>query len=155
MTVRTGRLVVSGAAALVAVLYLVASLQLPFGTAAQPGAAVFPTVMAIVLLCASVVVAVEELTASGDRGRVDFPRGRDRIRVVVFFGALVAYAVLIGVLGYLPATLLATAVTVRVLSGRAWWIALVVGVVMAFLADYLFVAVLDVPLPAGLLALLR
>ena len=130
-------------------VYLTLALQLPFGTAARPGAGFYPVVVAVF----AIVVALGA-TASAFRAT---PRGEAdavvlepaaRRRVVISVGALAVFCLVLPWVGYPAAAFAFVAVVLRYLGAR-WTTALVTGALSAGGSYALFAALLDVPLPRG------
>jgi len=151
VSIRSGRLLVAGFTLMLGVAYLWQSLRLDFGTMDQPGPALFPTIVAFLVLGAAVVVVLEELTTGRSAGRPDSPVGDDRRRVLAFFGSVVGFVLLLPVLGQLLATFVFTAAMVRVLGNRSWLVTVLAAGGVSALSYLVFVEALGVPMPEGLL----
>ncbi len=145
----------SGLAGLaLAAVYLTWTLiDLPLGRRAEPGAAVFPLAVGILLAGASLALVIE---TRRDRSAAFGPGapargGGDRRRRLAAAGALIAYPLLLPFLGYLPATLLVSAALLRELgpARRGWGWAALGAAGLAIFAWGLFVGALGVPLPVS------
>lgn len=140
------------AALLASVAYLALAVQFPLGTAARPGAGLFPVCVGI-YLC--VVAAALALSAFRRERLAPAPPRRPlaneaRARVAVTMGALVAYCLLLPWAGF-PAVTLAFVTPLLRRLGGGWLTAAVGGLLAAAISYYLFAVLLGVPLPLGLL----
>lgn len=145
-------LLVAGLCLLVAAV--VASESLPRYAGRQgPGPGAFPTWIALLLaVCAAVIlarVARERRLAPAIR----WPRGEALRRVLLATVSLVAYLVLLPLLGFLLSSALLLLLHFKTVGGYPWRIAVPTAVVAALLVWYLFGVLLRVPLPSGLLGL--
>lgn len=152
MSIRQARLIVGAITLMFGGGYLWQSVLLDFGTMDQPGAALFPTIMAVIVMLSAVVVVVEELTGGGSEGQVEVPVGNDRRKMLGFFGCLLGYVLLLPWLGQLLTSFVVTTALVRILGGRSWLASGLIGAAIAVVSYFLFVEVLGVSMPDGLLA---
>lgn len=136
----------------VGVVYLVAALQLPMEQRERPGAGVFPVVaVTIFLIC--VVTDLGRFAIAGRRGRWERGSGRVAGRVLMILVMLVAYVVLVGVVGHLVITAAIAAGLTIVFGRRPWWQVAIVAVVAGLGTDYLFSELLGVRLETGLMGI--
>lgn len=148
---RKGRAVV-GAVVLVFVAgYLAYASTLSMGTGEQPGPAVFPIAVGVFLALASAATIVEAWRGSGEDGPVDLPRGRPLIQIGLLLVALVGYVVLLPELGHLITTVLFSVGLLRALSERSWAWVVLCGLAMGIGTHVIFVTLLGVPMPDGIL----
>ena len=135
-----------GLAAL-ALLYLVAARRYPLDTLAAPGPGAFPLFAgaALLLVAAWLFAASSRADALDSRGRAD--EGRWSRAALFIAGALVGYAALWTLAGFLAPTFALVVITARSLGLPGWWrpVALGAGTVVA--VRLLFVSWLGVPLP--------
>lgn len=132
--------------------YLVLAWRLPFGEIDQPGAGVFPAVVGVLVLLASLAVIWEGWRMPAEAA-VDLPAGRDAARVLGLLGFIVAYVVLLPWLGQLVAGFLFSAALIRLLAGTAWPRAALQAAAIAGTAELVFVHLLQVQMPRGILGL--
>lgn len=137
--------------AVLAVVYLVTNRRYALDTLATPGPGVFPLAVGLLTLGLAVCQAVAALRASP--GAVasdgeDQPAGR---RVLALAAVLVAFAVAIGLVGFLTASFALVVVSSRLLGARDWARPALLAVSVTAAAYALFVLWLGVPLPRGLL----
>jgi hypothetical protein len=143
------RLVVEGALLAIGIGYLVLALQLEQWTDAGPRAGFFPVVagslFAVCLAIDLVRTAARVARGAGAQGIGTLP-----LRAAAVLGAILAYLVLVGILGHLITAALVTAALVLLFGRRPWWQIVLTAVLAAGLSDLLF-AVLGLRLPTGML----
>ena len=130
-----------GLAAL-ALAYLAAGRRYPIDTLATPGPGVFPLAVGLALLASAVWI----LAAAG-RGAPPAGGAAAPAPPLALCAALVGYAALVPVVGFLPASFALVVVVARLMGLGGWWrpLALAAGVVAV--ARVAFVGWLGVPLP--------
>jgi putative tricarboxylic transport membrane protein len=139
--------------------YLVATMQLEVGTLAEPGPGFFPVAVGVLFLGTAVLAAVEAVTElrRGPVPAVEEAEPEDVVatpRVGAGFACLVAaFVILLPLLGQYLASVLFLVAAIRVVGHRSWPRTLFVGTAVALTVSVLFVEVLGVPMPAGVLAL--
>lgn len=130
--------------------YLALSSQLPFGQRDQPGAAVFPMLVGAILALAS-VGALHEAWQMDPAEHIELPAGDDRRRLFGLIAALLGYIVLLPWLGQAPTAVLFFVALMRVLSDYSWPRVIAYALLMSLGVYVVFVWLLKVPMPAGLL----
>jgi len=133
--------------------YLWGALQLPFGRPAQPGAGLFPVVVGVILLMASLATIWEGLRMVRHANEVDFPAGTDLVRLSKLIVYLAGYFILLPLLGFPLASVIFCTFLIHALSDVSWLRCAVYAILMAASATYLFVHLLNVPLPRGILSI--
>lgn len=127
-------------------VYLFLAARLPIGTVAQPGAGVFPRVVGVLLVVTSVMLVAQALRHREPGARLPADAWR---RVSGVAAALAVFCLALPWLGYpVPAFGLLLAV-LRMFGVTRWRAAVLVALLAAAISYYVFVFVLDVPLPAG------
>jgi len=148
-----GDLIGAGLLAAVGVFFLWRSLvETPLGSSQNPGPGAAPLLLALLLIAASVWAAVVALV-----GPVDEPtdeagferRGLWHALVVVAAGAFAATA--IGYLGYRLTVLLLLVGLIGLVERKPILPTLLISVALAFGTYWLFVRVVRIPLPTGVL----
>lgn len=141
---------------LVAVVYVLAALNLNRGTLERPGVGFFPTIVAVVLLVAAAADLVASLRHKADRpdttAEVEADSngggfGEAAWRVPALLGLLVAYVVGIGLIGHLLTAAIVCTVVVRILGGTAWWKAVIAGFAVSWASVLVFDSLLGMRLP--------
>lgn len=129
---------------LVCAVYLKAATGFSFGTWSSPKAGFMPTIVGIlgILLSAANVVRVFR---AGFAGGADL--GASPKRALAFLAVLILYAGFLGVLGFLPATFLATAALLKVGEVRGIVVPIAVSACFSGGVWLLFGQVLQLPLP--------
>jgi putative tricarboxylic transport membrane protein len=134
----------------VAGIYLMLALGLPYGTMARPGAGFFPILVGIfacvvgTIVCAQAFRAPALAPAAGD-GVPDAAARRRALSTVV---VLIAFCALMPWIGY-PLVAFGFVTVLLQRLGSRWRSAAITGVVTAALSFYVFGVLLDVPLPRG------
>ena len=117
----------------------------PFGGHEAVGPETFPTILSVVLALSSCY-----LIAKPDPD-TQWPWGRTAIELAMAVGILVAYALVLEPLGFIPATTIAVG-TLCWRMGAGLKGAFATGLVSAVVVFFLFNNLLELSLPAGLLA---
>ena len=148
---RAGYLVAGGAGLLIAAGYLAMSMELPFGRLDQPGIAVFPVIVGCVLVVASLIAIWEGLKL--DPGvRIEIPTGADLKRLLCLVALLVAFLIALPLLGLLISSTIFCTLLMRCLSNLGWPRVIAYSCVMCGGLYAVFIILLKVPLPRGLLS---
>jgi hypothetical protein len=136
--------IVALALLLICVVYLHAATGFSFGSWSSPKAGFTPTIVGVlgVLLATANVVRVFR---TGFSEPVDF--GVSPRRALAFLVILLLYAGLLGVVGFLPATFLATLVFLKIGELRGFVLPIVIAAVFAGSIWFLFGHILQLPLP--------
>jgi putative tricarboxylic transport membrane protein len=150
-TKRRGYLVIGAGGLFLAIGYLGMSFQLPFGRLDQPGAAVFPVIVAALVAASSLMTIVEGWRMSADE-TVDLPAGEGRARLLGLLGLMLGYFLVLPWLGQIVSSILFSAFMIRLLSKLPWPRVLAYAVIMALSLYAFFVLVLKVPMPRGILS---
>jgi putative tricarboxylic transport membrane protein len=147
---RRGHLVLGGAGVLLSMVYLGASLQLPFGRMATPGEALFPVLSAVVLFGASLATIWEGWRMEPSE-QVELLAGANLQRLLGLLGLIVGYLLALPWVGNLIARTTFVALLIRLRSGVTWPRSIAYAVTMAVAIHVVFVTVLNVPMPRGVL----
>jgi Tripartite tricarboxylate transporter TctB family len=124
------------------------SLQMPLGTLHMPGAGFFPLVLGLLLgLLALLLSAVERLAAASD----DTGAPTDWRGAICLGASVLAAAWLFERTGFLVTMAAFLTVTTAVLGGIGWWRSAVMAVVGSAIAWVVFVRVLKIALPSGIM----
>lgn len=133
-------------------VYLAGSLDLPMGSAARPGAGLFPFLVGIALVALSSPLFIRSLRLKETQQEKTepFPRGKDRQRVMAVAAALFFFVVLLKPLGYIICSIALMGATLRLLGLRSWAKIVLTSIFTAAISYYLFFSILGVPLPPGI-----
>ena len=107
------------------------------------GARLMPAAVGVALLA----LALGHLMASTPHARPAWPASPGRRRVVLLFGALIVYVLVLPLVGFLTATALFVAALLRTLGGYAWARSLALAVAIAGGSEVVFRQWLSMPLP--------
>ncbi|QVQ52275.1 tripartite tricarboxylate transporter TctB family protein [Spiractinospora alimapuensis] len=170
-----GRLIMGVVGVLGALVYLNEIRGMRLGTVAEPGPALFPLLLGATFATISLAVVCAELVSPRDRTPdVSPPQGgtppedatdrsepvggtrerwRDKRELLLLIGLFVAYAILLPHLGHFVATLLFCLVFLRTVGRLSWIRVAVWSIVFSVSVHVLFVGVLGVRLPIGLISI--
>lgn len=127
------------------------TIRVPVG--AQVGPTIFPIFVAVLLLGSAVAVLVGVLR--GRRGvpedgeDVDQSLPTDWITLLKIVAFLAAHLLLIEPIGWAPAATVLFAGVAWSLGAKRWWVALIVGAVLALVVQVVFGGLLGLSLPWG------
>ena len=122
------------------------------GKISQPGAAVFPLIVAALMAVSSLMVLFEEMRSlNSEEGPLGLPSGAGLHRLLSVVASLVGYVVMAYLVGHLIASVLLSLALVHLIKPGSWVRTVVVGLAISLLAYGLFVSMLGVPLPEGVL----
>ena len=145
-------LIVSGATAALALFFLYANRVYPLSTGGEPGPGLFPLIIALWLLAASLIVAGETyLSRTLATVHVEWPDRAGLLRMLGVLAACLAYILTLTPLGDLVACTLTIVLVLRVMGMRRWLFLLLTAIPMAAATHWLFASFLGVPLPQGTL----
>lgn len=122
------------------------------GKISQPGAGVFPLIVAVFAVVSSLALLFEEMRSLGsEEDLLDIPSGVDLHRLLSVLASLIGYVVMAHLVGHLIASVLLCLALVHLIKPASWKRTGVVGLAISLLAYGLFVSMLGVPLPGGVL----
>lgn len=148
---RRGRLIAGLIGLLVSLGYgQQAWTTLPMGKPSQPGAAVFPIMVAALMAASSLMILGEEMrSGEAEEEALKLPSGADLRRLLGVLAGLVGYVVVASLLGHLLGSILLSLALVHLIKPGSWLRTVVAGLAIALSAYVLFVVLLAVPLPTG------
>jgi hypothetical protein len=129
-----------------ALVYLAGSISLKVGTAARPGAGLFPGAVAVVLLAVAAFHAWRTFRA---------PAGEDQghrwtqLAPAGIAAALIVYPVLLYALNFLLSTSIVLFALFRLLRFKTTWISLLIALGTTVFSYIVFAGLLGVILPSG------
>lgn len=149
---RRALLIVTGVSAALALFWLVADRTYPLGRGGQPGPGLFPLLIGLWLLAASLIVAGETYWSHEITGVVvDWPDRGGLLRVLGIGVACLIYILLLTSLGDLVSGALTIVLVLRIMGMRRWRYLVPTAIAMAVATHWLFAWFLGVPLPQGTL----
>jgi len=131
--------------------YLHMTLELPMGEMDQPGAGVFPVLVAGILFVASVSALWEGWRRRQNSPALDLPEGSDRIRLFKMIGLLLIYFLAIPWAGFSLSSILFCMLLIRLLSTLSWKQCGLYAFLMTATLHLIFITALKVPMPIGVL----
>jgi putative tricarboxylic transport membrane protein len=152
-SVRRGRLIAGLVGLLLSLGYgLQAWITLPMGKMSQPGAAVFPLIVAVLMLVSSLVILFEDMRSlDSEEGPLGLPSGGGLYRLLGVVASLVGYVVVAYLVGHLIGSVLLSVALVHLIKPGSWVRTVVIGLAISLSAYAMFISILGVPLPKGVL----
>lgn len=136
------------------VLFLIGALQQGLMRKGVPGPGFLPFISGIILISLSFMVLIPALGDEKKKWGAKFFPERDSWKKISFaLLALFAYGVSLGYAGYLLTTFLFMLFIMRLLEPVIWRTVLIVALATAIFSYLLFVFLLEVQLPVGILEL--
>jgi putative tricarboxylic transport membrane protein len=134
------------------IAYLADNSRLPMGSAAKPGAGLFPLLVGVSLsgLSLALLIWAVRNKDSAAKDRESFPTGKDRQRVLALGGTLAFFVLLLKPLGYGICGAALMAAVLRFLGLRSWGRIVFISLATAAASFFLFDTLLGVPLPRGI-----
>ncbi len=126
---------------------------LPLGVPSRPGPAAYPLLVAVILVITSIGIIWERASGqSGDSAEpFELPKGADLRRLLGVIASIIVYLAILPYAGHLLASSLLAVSVVRVIRPASWLSTIVTGLAISISAYVLFVLVLGVQLPKGVL----
>ncbi len=122
------------------------------GKIRQPGAAVFPLIVAAIMAVSSLMILFEEMRArNSEKGPLNLPGGAALRRLLGVGASLVGYGVLAYLVGHLIASVLLCLILVHLINPGSRVRPVAIGLAISLSTYGLFVWMLGVPLPRGVL----
>jgi putative tricarboxylic transport membrane protein len=137
-------------------LFMVASLREGLFRKGVPGPGFLPFITALILMGLSLMVffpALGKKKGEGETVEKFFPEKDSFKKISLGLGALFLYGVSLEYLGYIATTILFLIFTFRLIEKEKWKVPLFFAVSTAFLTYLLFVVLLEVQLPKGILGI--
>jgi hypothetical protein len=131
-----------------ALVYLAGSISLKIGTGAKPGAGMFPTAVAVVLLAVAAFHAWRTFRASIEQ---DKGHSWTQLAPAGIAGALIVYPYLLETLNFLLSTALVLFALFRLLRFKTTLICLLTALGTTVLSFFIFSGLLGVILPSGVM----
>ena len=143
-----GLLGVAGAGFVLSTVYLLITLRYPMGSPSAPGMGVYPLVAGGLLFIGAVGAGVAACSEAL-QGKVDWPRGAGRFRLLAIIAALISYLIILPYAGNAVALVVVVLITLQVMGGLRWYVRVGLSLAIALSSHYLFSNILKVPLPRG------
>ncbi|MDO9024280.1 tripartite tricarboxylate transporter TctB family protein [Zwartia sp.] len=131
--------------------YLRMTLDLPMGEMDQPGAGVFPLLITGILFFASLSAIWEGWRNRKTNSQLDLPVGEDRLRLLKLIALLTLYFLAIPWLSFSVSSVVFCTLLIRLLSDLTWARASLYALIMSGIIYLIFIFLLKVPMPGGVL----
>ena len=140
------------AALLLSLLYLrEGAYSYARGTMAQPGPGVYPILVGVLLVIASIGSLTTDLIKPA-QGKLNLPKGRNLGRVLIVTAAMAAYVLLLPYAGHLLSSIMVVFVVLHTIGLSSWPMKIGFTIAIGLGSYYLFDILLQVPLPRGILS---
>lgn len=136
---------------LIAMVILIESGRLPFGSLRSPKMGFFPFILGILLGILSLFLLVQAIKEKEKRGSSARVRSQGLKRVSMTLGSVLAFIFLLEPLGYIISTFVLMAFLLLVIGSQKWWIAILVAFISSVVSFLIFGLLLGASLPAGIL----
>ncbi|MFB8187893.1 tripartite tricarboxylate transporter TctB family protein [Microbacterium sp. NPDC055988] len=152
-SVPIGELVFAGIMVALGVFAVVGIFRIHVPVGMKAGPTVFPIFVSVILLASAVAVLIGVLR--GERGGaeeaedVDQSLPTDWVTLAKLAGLVVAHLLLIEPLGWAPAAALLFGGVAWSLAAKRWWMAFLIGIVVALVIQVVFGGLLGLSLPWG------
>jgi putative tricarboxylic transport membrane protein len=129
------------------IMVIIGSIGLRLGTPTEPQPGFLPFVSAIILIILSLILLIQAFHGSS----TGFQTVGELWRPLLLTVGLLFYSIVLDLLGYVIATIILSAVILRVLDTRTWWKVAAVSLALSIGSYVLFDGLLGVTLPHGIL----
>ena len=127
------------------------SFSMPLGRFNEPGPGFLPLWVAIIMAVLSFLLWLEARMGKASSARARFLSGEGRWRsMILTVISLLAYALLIELLGFIISTLLLLFFLFRFVGDQKWWLVFAETILVTLLAHVIFKIGLKVQLPPGI-----
>jgi putative tricarboxylic transport membrane protein len=130
------------------VSYFAGALSYSIGTLAQPGPGLYPLLVGVLLILASVGVFTSTLLRPSIKS-IEFPKGRGLWQLLFITAVMIVYAVALPYIGHLLAAAIVVFGVLQAMGLRQWYLKIGLTVALSLGSFYLFDILLKVPLPRG------
>ena len=150
-TQRAADIVVGCGIAVFGVFILLASISITGGAAHRLPPRTFPMIVGVLLLLCGSGLALKSWSIRGADFAIDWP-DREGVRTIsVTLASLACYIALMSPLGLPLATFFYLAFSIWYLKRSKWLMAIVISLITALISHFLFIRLLGLSFPAGLL----
>ncbi|MCU1412397.1 MAG: hypothetical protein JWR04_3104 [Rhodoglobus sp.] len=150
--VRQGRLILGVLLLLVAVGYTYQAFQIPPGALDRPGAGFFPRIVGFVAIAIMLILILESVfSTQKTEDDLELPQGEKLRLVIIFFFGTLAFVLLLPILGQYITGAVYSVAMIKFLGKTPWWRAVLWGVVLSAGIAFIFINLLLVSLPQGII----
>lgn len=133
--------------------FLIEALKLPLGSLRTPQPGLWPLILALILAIFSLILLVQTLIEKTGRKSSLWARPGSWKRIGLSAGSLFAFVVVFEYLGHLISIFLLIAFLMRAIEPQKWWLVILVGFSSSLFCYLVFVLLLNIPLPQGILGI--
>jgi hypothetical protein len=133
---------------LFAVLTCWQASRLAMGEMSAPGPGFFPLSLGVVIGILSLIAFYQSTRSSGGTAP------KERVRwwnIIIIIGAVIAYALSVGKIGFLINTFLLITLLLKVVEPQSWKTSILGGLITAVASELVFNVILKAQIPTGLL----
>lgn len=132
----------------IAMVFTVGGIRLRIGTPTEPQPGFFPFLGGMIL-----IILAGILLFQGWQGKSSGTQAFGKLwGPLILTAGLVAYVAALEITGYIVATTILSAIVLRILEAKSFWVLSVVALILGVGSYFIFAELLGVPLPAGVLA---
>ncbi len=134
------------------IVYLIGSLNLGIGSAISPGAGLYPFFIGITLISLALPLFLLSLKQKDpENSQMEgFPKGKDLKRVVALALTFFFFAIFLKPLGYWVCGTVLMGASLKLLGMQSWGKIVSISVLTTAISYFLFVSLLQVPIPLGI-----
>ena len=140
---------ISAAGVVMSIAYGAGARNYPFGSWSAPGPGMYPLCVAVLIFVTSVAMAIESQHGTVDE-TIEWPLGTPLWRVLAIIGSMLLYLLALTFLGHIIASVCLTFAVLQVIGGLQWGLKIFLILAITAGSYFLFVVLLNVPLPMGI-----
>jgi len=131
----------------IAMVFTIGGIRLRLGTPMEPQPGFFPFLGGVTLIVLAGILLVQ-----GWQGKSSGTQAFGKLwGPLILIAGLAAYVAALEITGYIIATTLLSAIVLRILEAKSFWVLSVIALMLGVGSYLIFAELLGVPLPAGVL----
>jgi putative tricarboxylic transport membrane protein len=140
---------ISASGVLMSIVYGVTAMSYPFGSWSAPGPGMYPLCLAVLIFVTSIGMAIESRYGKVEETLI-LPYGAQLYRILATIGSMLLYMIALFFVGHIIASLCFTFAVLQVIGRFHWTSNIVLTLVITAASYFLFITLLNVPLPRGI-----
>jgi putative tricarboxylic transport membrane protein len=148
---RKANFIVSGVFTVFALIIIGISLGFPPSNHGVPGPGMFPIIIAVLIIIASLTLFITTLRMPKEQDTSIDLKSKNVLNVYITMAGLIIYFALMPLLGFIVTTSVMLTLYIRWFGKRTWWKCIVISVLFTVAIYLLFGSVLNVPMHFGIL----